>query len=497
MVDFIASIYQYSQLIPALKEIANSCYLCEYLNVQNSWSDIAELLSGFCKKTSETNPELGKTIFNNLKTAGSYMRKESNNFLLMGDTILETIDYMYEAISLCGHIDVADGNYRLLSSRSGFLSLDNTFSGKCYHSHIDPVTEALVLAKQIYSPDKFTYNLLGCGLGYLPWHLYCLSDGSAVINIYHTNSAIVQYALDYGVLGWIPENNLNIIIEEDNIALLSKYTENSDDKTHFFFSLPDIMDNIEEEYQPILDNFNMLNITVQNFGMIQKINHSRNTYNVPQDIRSYIPRQTDEWIIVVAGPSLDDSLSYLQENIGKQNVICASTVLNKLLKNGIQPDCVAVLDPQERTFHHFDNLESCTTPLILYSTANWRFSEYYDGPKYVVTEELIYQPGSTVSSFCIELALFFGAKKIHFLGLDLAYPGGQSHTKGTMDYHETNVSKMINVPCVSGGLVPTTNEFRLYKTEIENIIANAIDVQFINHSKIGAHFNGSVAYSAT
>lgn len=211
--------------------------------------------------------------------------------------------------------------------------------------------------------------------------------------------------------------------------------------------------------------------------------------------------------MVVAGPSLDDCIEYLRENVGKKTIICASMVLKKLLQNNIRLDGVAVLDPQTRTWGHFDNLKGTNTPLLLNVTANWRFGEWYGGDKYLIpslTDETTVRNyllqgvkswyiGSTVSALMLEIAIHLDAKRVEMIGMDLAYPIGRTHATGTMDEKEISGLGMQQVLSVNGGLVSTTAQFMVYIEEIEQIICDNAGVSFYNLSTMGAEIKGAIS----
>ena len=507
-VDFVAEIYNFAQLIPAVKEVIENCYAEETLKVKANWTSIQELLVEFCKEVTKKDCELGNEMYSMLQTACSHTQKEPANYNLMADDLNSLIPHMYRAINQFGQVDVSEDDYRIFSSKSGFFTLEKISSNRVFHSAEDPMWEAYICAKRIYSPKYSTFSFIGCGLGYLPWQLFCLSDSSVDIHIFHNDPVIVQYALDYGVLGWIPEDKLHIHIEEDQFKLLDSYSDPHPEWGKIGYRCcNDIFETLNEKAKDILVGFDALNGTETIFKDIVDINLARNIRNVSETFYSFKPKtDCSECLVVVAGPSLDDNLDLIRENVGKKTIICASTVLKKLLSNGIKPDCVTVLDPQTRTYGHFDGLTDESVPILLSSTANWRFGELYKGKKYIVPgcsseESIAYfkarniasvDIGTTVSSLAIRIALTLGAKQIDLFGLDLSYPGGKSHASGTMDLTTKSTKGMIEIPCVSGGTVYTTRQFMIYITEIEEMIAKNKQVRFVDYSDIGARFKGVI-----
>lgn len=508
MEDFVAEIYEYAQLIPATKEIIEKCLCDDRFHVKQMWGEISELYTSFCKHLSTTDPVLAGSIFSKLTEACNYTTSEGQNYNSMADSLNDVIELMYIAMGKESNIDVTDGIYRFFSSRSGYLSLENMKSRKKYHSSLDPVNEALILARRLYDPKFTTFKFLGCGLGYLPWQIFCLSDLSTDIYIYHNDPRLIDYAFRFGVLGLIPENKLHIEIYEDENKLIKEYISDADIKgATGFKTLQDVKDSLSENIQRSVSLFDLNNDTRSIYSDYIDINLHRNIKNVSKLYSDFKPFYNNKvWIMAVAGPSLDCELDYIKQNCGKKPIICASTVLKKLIDYGIRPDCVAVLDPLSRTFRHFEGITDETIPLIMNSTANWQFSEYYMGAKYLVpsaTSEIsiLYwksqnvqtlEVGSTVSSMILNTLTAMGVKEIEMAGLDLSYPTGMSHASGTMDLKDVSSKATVEVKSVSGGKVRTSPQFLFYINEIEKIIKNNPSVRFINRSKIGADFEGSL-----
>lgn len=503
----IAEIYQYAQLIPEMKEIIKYCYSEEDIHVRRSWDDIRNLVIDFCKLIAKKNNTLANEIYNHLAQACSYTTDEKSNYILMGDELQETMLLMYRGIATFGQIDVVDDKLEMFSTKSGFLSYKNLETQRIYHSTFDPMWEAYELAKRIYDSSYIGFCFLGCGLGYLPWQIFCASDCSADIYIFHRDERMIYAAMNYGVLEWIPENKLHLVIEKDENRLLQKFTKmeavNGRCGQHV---LADIFDQLSRDNKQWINQFIAQIHTRTVWGKSLTINAYRNAYHVPTMIQEFRPGTiSEEWIVVAAGPSLDNCLEYLKTNVGQKTILCASTVLQKLLRSGIKPDAVAVLDPQARTWGHFDKLEDMSVPLLLNVTANWRFGELYSGPKYLIpslTDETTVRNymlqgvepwfiGSTVSSLMLEIAIHLGAKVIEMIGMDLAYPTNRTHAVDTMDEKEIKVSGMRLVPSVTGGTVPTTAQFMLYIQEIERIIRENDGVEFLNLSTIGAKIKGA------
>lgn len=509
----LSEIYEYAQLIPATKEIIKFCYAEEDLHIRNNWPELNPLILNLCEKIAKKNMNLANEIYSCFERACRFTTDPNSNYVLMGDELGDVIPLLYKGMLLLGELDVVEGGFEFFSSKSGFLTTRNIETQKIYHSTVDPMWEAFELAQRIYDSSFLEFYFLGCGLGYLPWQVFCQSDCSVDIYIFHTEECFIRYALNYGVLEWIPEEKLHIVVDKNLEKLVRRFLprEGKTDNIGRYIG-EDVYERLESDVKDSMNGFMALNHTRTLWGSVPTINAYRNAFHVPEMISRYQPNtRSDEWILVAAGPSLDECIEYLRENVGKKTIICASTVLKKLLFNGIRPDGVAVLDPQARTWEHFKDLEDMSVPLLLNVTANWRFGEKYQGKKYLIpslTDEITVRNyllqgiepwyiGSTVSTLMLEIAIHFQAKRIEMIGMDLAYPTGKSHATGTMDEKEISTAGMQLVPAVSGGTVPTTPQFRFYINEIERVIHNTQDIAFFNLSTKGALIMGASSVSVT
>lgn len=509
MEDFINELYTYAQLIPATKEIIAYYYEADDMHAKRQWDEISDLYIDFCKTINSMDSALANAILLNLKKACSHTLTSPANYCLMANGLEETLPLVYKGMSLLGTIDVTEGKYRIQSSKSGFLTLYNSESKRYYHDLIDPYYEAFRLAKRNYNPRYTSYLFLGCGLGYLPWQVFCLSDSSADIYIYHNDEQVVNYSLNYGVLSFIPENKLHIYINNDITELLNEYENAKSNNAFGLFEIKDVFDSSNDVQKNRITQLHMNSRGSELFENLLSINLWRNVTNVTHyfdEFKNYIPNAP--WIVVAAGPSLDSKLAYIKENEGKKNIVCASTVFKKLLDNKITPTCVTVLDPQSRTYKHFEGIESSDIPLILGSNGNWQFGEFYNGPKFLLpcnsdqttimyfkTKNIpSYTLGSTVASMSIIVALLCKATSVEMIGIDLSFPGGFTHAQGTMDCKPASKEGMIPVTSVNGNPVYTLPNFLFYAEQINQIIADNPHTKFINFSDDGIKFNNCKWY---
>ncbi|MCF0130807.1 MAG: motility associated factor glycosyltransferase family protein [Pseudobutyrivibrio sp.] len=510
MIEAIKEIYKVADLRQELKAMARNFRLDKIHLVKVSYIEgIKCRIDDFCELLKENAPDLRIEFIENFNNA-SYAA--NSNHILAADILDEhVVVVMDKYLSRCQHFSVEDssGSWRLISSACGYLTLKDLKNNKLIHSTIDPMEEGYLQAQMIFRPWVQEYVFLGCGLGYLPYQVYKLSDCAAKITIFETNKVIAELAKDVGVLEYIAEDKISIKIVEDYLECL-KYIDETEAYLHIF--APTYKNEVNKDEISIIDSLVMNQITELTFEPMLSINcyynHSH-INNLFTDI---------DWIgnrkifnVVAAGPSLDDSIEYISKvDRNKQVIICVGRAFNKLLQCGIKPDFTVYLDPQNIVEKQIEGIENEDVPAIIANVASWTVAHKYKGPKYLLMkygvstefsklaiekEQPFINMGSTVTQTAVYLSIYWGAEEIHLIGVDLAYPGGQEHTKGTFEYKKDGFEESeVLIEDVNGRMIGTNPAFKDYIRDMEECIANNENVIFYNHSKIGAKIIGAVKY---
>ena len=214
----------------------------------------------------------------------------------------------------------------------------------------------------------------------------------------------------------------------------------------------------------------------------------------------------EEWIIISAGPSFDDSLAFLKKSKGKRGLIAVNTVLRRLLQEDIVPDIIAAADQFDELVKHIKGIESSTKDIIL--IADWllnrNYLSLYEGTVCFVRtnasskitqdflpNEPVWDISGTVACLAIEAAIHLRAKTIYLVGQDLAYPSGRKYAKKMPHPEAPEANWEIKVPSVDGSMVDTSEAFDWFRKAIEFQISKYNSVSFINLSKHGAKIYGT------
>lgn len=499
--EFLEEIYKEAYVITKLKKIVEYTIYQENHHVLLEYNKITTDLEKICKNYAKIDINKGMMLYHYLEQ----ITKLGFNVTVLGDIInKKVIPLIEEYIKLTNNIQVMneEEDYEFLSTDSGFLTLRKIENNFYLHSTDDPMWEARKMVEHIYNPRKKEYAVWGCGLGYIIYQLYKVSYGSIKISVFEPDERLVEYARNYGVLDWVPEDNIEIYTDKDILPFL--YCAEREDTAMFIFK-PEF-DSVPKDVQQIIANLYVEEVTDTLFKDNLAINFWRNVESDSKLISQLdISNLKKEFVVIAAGPSLDETIDFIKESKRKRTIIAVGTVFKKLIEMDIIPDMVVVLDPQERTYKQIEGVEDQQVPMIIGITAYWKFAAAYQGDKYLVplahTQEVmdyaiknkidLWGCGGTVTSLGIEAAIRFGAEKIYLVGVDLAYPGGVSHASNTMDREIKGTTGMHLIKGVDGNKVYTSNAFLTYIEWIENRIKETPHIKYYNMSKIGAHIEGA------
>ncbi|MEK9773194.1 MAG: 6-hydroxymethylpterin diphosphokinase MptE-like protein [Opitutae bacterium] len=225
------------------------------------------------------------------------------------------------------------------------------------------------------------------------------------------------------------------------------------------------------------------------------------------------------FILVGAGPSLDDSIDFLKSIQDKAIIVTSNSPYRKLINSGIRPHLVVTADPLAPTLAGFRNVFLDDVPLACPFSAypeivrrfsgrilSWvTFSPIVDTLKEYMGEK----PGTpimeqgTVSGCVLDLSRLLGCKKVIFVGQDMcvradgkyytddsAYADSGSHFTNKMDGHKLPGNTLPEV-VVEGRLF-------VYLKTFEKFISENPNVTYKNIAKTGVKIKGAdyIEYSA-
>ena len=218
--------------------------------------------------------------------------------------------------------------------------------------------------------------------------------------------------------------------------------------------------------------------------------------------------------MVGAGPTLESNISKIRSaQINKRRLIIISvgTASNLLVKNGIVPEFVVVIDKDISESHPLvaNFSEMMETSLVYSPLVQSDFIKDWPGDRYVAYSEStlfnevkkIYPKGSLFSGgsvihTAIDLARSLGCQNITLYGVDFAYTGNQTHAGHKVgklpNYENILPANQANrwVKDGNGNNIPSHDSFIGYLLELERYIGMYPDIKFWNSSKNGAFIRG-------
>ncbi|MGY0375128.1 motility associated factor glycosyltransferase family protein [Clostridium sp. JNZ J1-5] len=214
-------------------------------------------------------------------------------------------------------------------------------------------------------------------------------------------------------------------------------------------------------------------------------------------------------IVVSAGPSLEKNIHKLKSVQGKFIIITGARSLGSLIKNGITPDFICMIDPKEFNCKFIEDYSEYEIPLVFYENTSYKAMDLYRGPKVLFSGNpltsvmLEYDvdgliTGGSVAHTCTSFAVYLGCNPITFIGQDFAYTEEKLHSDSSV-FQEKNIIDneidTIEVKDIFGNLVKTDRILNIYRLNMEGIINNYNDKIFINSTEGGANMEGTIVQS--
>ncbi len=183
-------------------------------------------------------------------------------------------------------------------------------------------------------------------------------------------------------------------------------------------------------------------------------------------------------IVVAAGPSLNKNIKDLKAACGKALIIAVDTAIKPLLKEGIKPDMVMIIDAvKPLDLFQMDGCENI--PFICTVNASSEVIAYHKGKKffyhegYFFSEKILMKSkedfgtvssGGSVATSAFSLLYKIGLTRIILVGQDLAYTNNRTHADGTFSekMQEVNTKGMFMVEGNYEARVPTANDLRQF-----------------------------------
>ena len=340
--------------------------------------------------------------------------------------------------------------------------------GTMLHSKYNPGREAEQAVSAFKEDEEEAAVFFSCGLGYAPV-AFCQKHPSVPVVIIEEKAEYIFQAMS--VLDWTPVLShpaLSLLIGAgtDNVAsILRQY----DLKKSHIFSVPaqeahsaDYFKAVRQLIQQEKSKDDTNTATLEKFARLWLSNTCRNIRQLDKldGIRKYAGQGNGlPFIVLAAGPSLGRVLPHLSRLKDRAVIVCVDTALHSCLDAGVEPDFIVLADPQYACAMHLEFLSAPSSVLIT-EVAAWPsvfrfecrekvlFSSMYPPGQYF-EKKLGWKgqlgAGGSVATTAWDFARFSGATEIFMAGMDLGFPGRQTHIRGSQfEEREHRISSRLN-----------------------------------------------------
>ncbi len=321
------------------------------------------------------------------------------------------------------------------------------------HSKYNPQKEAQQLISQ-FPKEKTAAAFYSFGLGYAPIQ-FALSYPTLPLIIIEPDVRYVSQSFE--TLDWTPVLSHSQVIfaigasAQEAASLIERFGisnvqiyESANQIQHASAYYTELKQNLTRAKQKENINTN----TLERFAKLWLRNSCK---NLPQmalcdGVKKFMNTNTTlPFVILAAGPSLAAILPHLAELKKRSIIVCVDTSLHACLNAGVEPDFIVLVDPQEACARHLDFLRSPSSVLITES-AVWPSVLRFECKETVMCSSLFplgkyfesqlgekgkLGAGGSVTTTAWDFAYSTGTKKIYLAGMDLGFPGKQTHIRGS------------------------------------------------------------------
>lgn len=403
-------------------------------------------------------------------------------------------------------LQLLEQGYSVEYTSCGLMTLALQDKGKKYylHSNGQVFHEAEILAREWFSDDKSEYIIYGLGLAY-PINELLQLDENIIIRVYESDLNIIQIACGFTDMSNIFSCDRVEILYDPRFELLSSAIHNLKEDTSYFIHYPSLRNikdiKIREQMEDYFISYSSIN------NQLHKLNGNFNKNILHCSL--YVDSLKEAFAgkdlyIIAAGPSLDNNYMQLKELNQDAIIMATGTVFKKLLKAGIYPDYVIIIDANDGVYPQIENVGKTDIPLLYLSTVYYKIPECYQGKKYLVCQSgykkaedyaekmgySLFQTGGSVSTTALDIGIQFGCKRIIYLGLDLAYSNNYDHASETAAVNKVRPTDLRQVKDINGNMIGTSKNLDIYRKWIERRISGVKGIEFIDATEGGAKIEG-------
>lgn len=427
------------------------------------------------------------------------------------------------------------------------------------HSQLGAEAEAKEIFDKTIDNTLIVHFVLGIGLGHLFKEFCDRAKGNIVL--YESNLEILRVTLELvDFSNEFAQNNVRIASDykelEQAFAFLYEYKNNvnfailDSYKTIYGVDAQKILDKIDFINKSLFVDYAYLKGRASEHILSVLDNLTYTLDDIPlSEIKDIYKGKTA--LIVSAGPSLDLNIKTIKENKDKFVIFCVGTAYKALVKNGIKPDFLVIIELTD-CIGQVEGFDLSDINLILQPSTNNSFHVLKTKQKFIYSPnngpagkywgELMdvdvspYFAGGSVSYVALYSAKILGCEKIILAGSDFAYVNNSCYSKqsaysdlifeinpetGKPEYKINNYDSYIKsivpegtditepwcrdfaddriktlnaglyyIKGISGEMLPTKLTFAGFAEEFSDFASENKNLELINTSMVGAQVDG-------
>lgn len=322
------------------------------------------------------------------------------------------------------------------------------------------------------------YCLIGLGLGYhlkalleleVKQPIYVYYFGTEEYNLFLENNKdrwwdIPQVKLIHELKGLNLDRNVQLLIPNTIVKAIG----------------------IDHPLHSILEVIKINSVSYKKTSAKMEQNFIENSKKQNEFLRRPHYTQTRIACLVAAGPSINETVSWLKGQQKKVDIYVVGAALKVLLHHGIVPKAVVLSDATEGTIHQFSDTNYCGD-LYYLCTANYKTVEMHQGPRtilfqkgYQLAEQYakknnlpLIETGGSVGTTTFSLLKSLNYSTIVLFGQDLGFTGTATHADGSPSKNViTSTQFLREAEANDGSVVYTTAMFQSfwywYKEKVES-----------------------------
>lgn len=394
-------------------------------------------------------------------------------------------------------------------------SIEATIDGRRFsiYSKYNPLRDSKIFANENYDQDADDYLIYGLGLGY---HINELEDLiKANKRDYHIY--VIEFNKDLVELAK-KSINLSRILNNENISfVMLKDDKESYKKLNSIISIENIKIVIHKPSLNIIpEKFKKMKYLLEEFIMKQNTialssnnldgNFHININNFDMNVDVLFGKYKDKPLyLIAAGPSLDKNIQELSRVKDNGIILSVGRAVKPLLGSGIMPDYIIITDPAPHLYNSQLKGLEIDVPIIVLSTCDKSVMLNYKGEKYIALQDgyspaqeyaktnnnILVETGGSVATTGLDVAIRMGCNPIIFVGQDLGFTDNKSHSSKTYSRNIIETNNLRDIEDINGNIIQTSKNLYIYLRWIQNRIAEAEGIEFIDASEGGAKIEGT------